>query len=554
MQLARDLLPLEPGQAMKAKLQDRPGLGIGKSVGARLADRLARIVDQLDQGRDVAGWPFARQHRGARSRRVRRLADQRDHVVEIRDGDGKAGQGVRPLACLAELELGPAGDHLLAERDEGGDDVAQVQQLGPAAIERKHVDAEGGLQRRMTEELGQNHLGHGVALQLDHHAHAVPVAFVAEVRDALDDLLLDRLGDPLEHAGLVDLVRDLRDHDRPAVLSDLLDLGAAADHDRAAPGVEGRTDAGLSEDDAACREVGTRHDVDQLVDRDLGIVDVGAAGVDHLAQVVGRDVRRHADGDAAGAVDQQVREAGRDDRRLLGRFVVVRAEVDRVLVDVVEQGLGGLGQACLGVAHGRRRVAVHAAEVALAIDQRQPHREVLRHADHGVVDRRIAVRVVLTHHVADDAGGLLVGLRAVVAAILHGVQDAAVDRLEAVAHVREGAAHDHAHGVIEIGAAHLLFDRDGRDVGGGRGRCGGQERTRSGLGCRERRPPHWQPSPIWGFLPDIAAANNRGRPIIHGVLPQHTVSTRRAAREGGNASRGSRPRPGSPPGSLRTGP
>ena len=39
-----------------------------------------------------------------------------------------------------------------------------------------------------------------------------------------------------------------------------------------------------------------------------GIVDQRHAGVDHFAEIVRRDVGRHADGDAAGAVDQKVGE------------------------------------------------------------------------------------------------------------------------------------------------------------------------------------------------------------------------------------------------------
>ena len=50
----------------------------------------------------------------------------------------------------------------------------------------------------------------------------------------------------------------------------------------------------------------------QAVDLHVGIVDVGDRRGDHLAQVVRRDVGRHAHGDARGAVDQQVGEgAGR---------------------------------------------------------------------------------------------------------------------------------------------------------------------------------------------------------------------------------------------------
>src|SRR5581483_9109932 len=50
--------------------------------------------------------------------------------------------------------------------------------------------------------------------------------------------------------------------------------------------------------------------------------------------------------------------------------------------------------------------------------------------------------------------------------LLLGEEDAAVHRLEAVAGVGEGAPHDHAHGVIEIGTTHLVFEVYGEDFFG----------------------------------------------------------------------------------------
>ena len=173
-----------------------------------------------------------------------------------------------------------------------------------------------------------------------------------------------------------------------------------------------------------------------------------------------RNVGRHADRDARGTVDQQVRNARGQDQRLVLRAVVVRPEVDRLLVDVGEQLVADAGHANLGVAHGRRVVAVDRAEVALPVDQHVAQREILRHAHDGVVDRRIAVRVVLTDHVADDARRLLVGAVPVVRHLVHGVEHASMHRFEAVAHVRQRTPHDHAHRVIEIRAAHLLFEAD----------------------------------------------------------------------------------------------
>src|SRR3546814_2673636 len=50
-------------------------------------------------------------------------------------------------------------------------------------------------------------------------------------------------------------------------------------------------------------------------------------------------------------------------------------------------------------------------------------------------------------------------------------QHAPVDRLEAVADVRKCAPHDHAHGVIEVAAAHLVLEIDGDDFLGELGHC-----------------------------------------------------------------------------------
>src|SRR3984957_13632509 len=48
----------------------------------------------------------------------------------------------------------------------------------PARVERHHVGAEIGLQRREFVELVQDHLGHRVAIQFDDDAKTVAVGFV----------------------------------------------------------------------------------------------------------------------------------------------------------------------------------------------------------------------------------------------------------------------------------------------------------------------------------------------------------------------------------------
>ena len=68
--------------------------------------------------------------------------------------------------------------------------------------------------------------------------------------------------------------------------------------------------------------------------------------------------------------------------------------------------------------------------------------------------------MVFAEHFTHDTGGFAIGAVQADAHIVHGVQDAALDRLETIAGIRQGACHDHAHGVIEVGLLHFLINID----------------------------------------------------------------------------------------------
>ncbi len=298
---------------------------------------------------------------------------------------------VEALLGLALVEARAAHHHVVAVLDEVFDQVAQREQLRTAVHQRDVVHGERGLQRRVLVKGVEHHARHGVLLEDHDDAQTVAVRLVVDVGDALDLLVVDQVGDLLDHLGLVDHVGDLRDDDALAAARRMLDLGLGT-HDHAAAARQQRlTDAFVAVDDAARREIGALDVLEQLLALDLGIIDIGAAGVDHLAQVMGRHVGRHTDGDTARTVDQQQRDLGRQHRGFGNRVVEVERPVDRLLVDVGHHLVGDLLHAGLGVTHGRRRVAVHRAEVALSVDQRVTHRPLLRQTHHRVVDRRVAV-------------------------------------------------------------------------------------------------------------------------------------------------------------------
>ena len=198
------------GEAAQRQRKDGARLLVAELEGAVVVDRVARIVDQRDQRRDVLGRPVARHQLFARRRRIGRGADQLDDLVDVGDGHREADEDMGPVAGLVEQEAGAAGHHLLAELDERREHRRHVHQLGLAAVERDEVAAERALERREAVELVEHHVGHGIALQLDDDAQAVAVGLVADLGDALDALLAHEFAHLLDHLRLVHLIRESR--------------------------------------------------------------------------------------------------------------------------------------------------------------------------------------------------------------------------------------------------------------------------------------------------------------------------------------------------------
>ncbi len=208
--------------------------------------------------------------------------------------------------------------------------------------------------------------------------------------------------------------------------------------------------------------------------------------------------------------------------------------------------MSNLGQANFGVPHRRSAVAVHRAEVALAVDQHVAQREILGHPHDGVVHRLVTVGVILTDHVTDDTRRFLVGFVPVVTEFVHGVEHSAMHGLKTIAHVGQRPPDDHAHRVIQVGVAHLVFEADGDGFFGERdhGTAGNRlfvEETKNGDSSTPRAPfPAAPPpsgrlrrggtkqTPPHALLPGVSLCSNRAtRPPRYGRADSPIVSRRK---------------------------
>ena len=273
-----------------------------------------------------------------------------------------------------------------------------------------------------------------------------------------------KLGDALDEARLLHLVGNLGDHDLVLAAADVLLLPASTDAEAAAPRGIGVCDLRAGFHQHATRgEVRSRHERHQRLVGEPWVLQQRSERVAKLARIVGRDTGGEADGDSRSPVGEQVGKGCRQHHRLTVAAVVGLAEIDGVLVEAVEQGLRDLGEARLGVAHRRGVIAIDVTEIALPFDQRVARSEGLGEPHQRVVHRRIAVGMVLADHVAHHARALLETRVGVELQRPHGIEKAALDRLEPVAHVGQRARGDGGERVGEVALAQRIAERHWED-------------------------------------------------------------------------------------------
>ena len=333
----------------------------------------------------------------------------------------------------------------------------------------QHDDAEGILQLGMLVQLVQHDFRHHIAAQLDDDAHALPVGFIPQVGDPFQGLVLYQVGDALDEFRLVHLVGNLGDHDPVLVLGHGFHVGLGPHlHHTPACGIS-LADAGQPQDLGARREIRPLDGRHQLVNGGIRMVDEHNAGIHHFAQVVGRNVGGHAHSDPGGSIDEQGRHLGWQHRGFLQGFIVVGDEVHRILFDIPQHFHGDLAHPHFRVPHGSRRIPVHRTEVPVAVHHQIPGGEILGQTHDGIVHRRIPMGMVFTQNIAHDTGGFFIGLVGQHPCLIHGIEDASMDRLQAVPHIRQSPLDNDAHGIVDIAFLHLVFYIDGNDFARGDG-------------------------------------------------------------------------------------
>ena len=337
-------------------------------------------------------------------------ANDAHHFVDVVHSHNQAFENVRTLLRLAQIEFGAARYHLQTMLYKVFNKVFQVQQFRPPFDQCYVVDTERRHQGGHVHQVVDYHIGVGIAFHIDDDAHALTVGFVVDIRYAVDFAFAGESANRFDEFGFVHAIRNFGYNDAFVSGVGNFDVGFRADNDACATGFKGIFDAGAAANDAARGEIRTFDVVHQFAHFDVLIVDIGGDGI------------------------------------------------DRFLVDVFQHLEGYFRHAGFGVTHSRSTIAIDRTEVTLPIDQRVAQRPRLCHTHQRTINRRVAVRVVFTHHLAHNTGRFVIRFVGHSTQLVHAKQYTTMNRLETVAHIGQRTRNNDRHRVIDVRLLHLFVN------------------------------------------------------------------------------------------------
>lgn len=139
-----------------------------------------------------------------------------------------------------------------------GNNIFQVHDLRLTMVQRNHVDTERNLQLGLGIKVVQNHFPDRIAFHFNHDAHTVFIRLVTQRADAFNAFVFYQLGDFLDQARFVHLIRNFMDDDGfTAGFGVGFDFRAGANVHFATTGTVGFFDTTTTVNDRGGREVRT---------------------------------------------------------------------------------------------------------------------------------------------------------------------------------------------------------------------------------------------------------------------------------------------------------
>ena len=216
-------------------------------------------------------------------------------------------ENMRTVLCFFKVKVYTAVDNRLLVVDVVVEYLGKREDLGLVVDQRKHIYRTGVLKLRILVKLIEDYLTVRISAVLDNYSHSRSARFVAECGDAVDPFILNEIGNSLTEHTLVYPIGYFCNYYSVLVL---FDLGFCTDHNASSSRGVRLKDTRGSVDRRSCGEIGALDVFHKLGNSTLGVIHTVDSGVDHLSEIVGRNVGSHTYGDTHRAVYKQVGDQG----------------------------------------------------------------------------------------------------------------------------------------------------------------------------------------------------------------------------------------------------
>ena len=242
--------------------------------------------------------------------RCLRGTDNVYYLVDVVAGYDKSFKYVGTFLCLLKVELCAAYCHVVAMLYKVLHAFLKSEQTWTSLHQGDAVYRERRLHGSHLVQFVEYDVGVSVTAHVNNDTHTLTARLVVHVRDAGNLALLDEVGNTSNEVGLVYAVRNFCD-DNLVVCVATLYFRLCAHHDAATASLVSLLHTRQTIYICTCREVRSLDILHKSVYVDVGIVDIRAASVNHLTEVVCRNVGSHTHGNAVTAIHQKVRYLGR---------------------------------------------------------------------------------------------------------------------------------------------------------------------------------------------------------------------------------------------------
>ncbi|KXT93571.1 hypothetical protein SMIDD26_00807 [Streptococcus mitis] len=172
------------------------------------------------------------------------------------------------------------------------------------------------------------------------------------------------------------------------------------------------------------------------------------------------NIGRHPNGNTSCSINQKIRKARWQDQGFTFIGIIVINEVNRILIDITKHLQSNLAHTCLSITLGGSTISIHGTKVSMPIYKHVTVTPPLSHTDHGFIDRGIPVWVIFTHDIPCNTSRFFMRFVWSNTQFIHSIENATVNRFQAISNIRKSPRYDNTHGVIDKARLHLLCQID----------------------------------------------------------------------------------------------